>query len=133
MILLVLCFIFSDLVTSLSNLAHTRLPGALATSTQRAYNAMFRLYLAFLTFIDLHPSKVNVDVILAFLECLNFNSVGVSQINNYVSAIKCFSLRFNLPMQYLEHQKISLYLRSLQKTTPANIKLKRCHKAKKHH
>ena len=85
---------------------------------------MFRLYLAFLTFINLQPYQVNVDVILAFLECLNFNSVGISQMNNYISAIKSLSLRFNLPLQHLEHQKISLYLRALQKTTPAKMKLK---------
>ena len=114
---------FSDLLSSLSKLAHSRLPDALATSTQRAYLTMFHLYLAFLAFIGFLPAKVNVDVILAFLECLNFNSISVAQMSNHLAAIKSFSVKLNLPVNIFEHSKISMYLKAIQKTTPVKIKL----------
>ena len=104
-------------------MAHSRLPDALANSTQRAYLAMFRLYLAFLAFIGLEPIQVNVDVLLAFLECLNFNSISVAQMNNHLAAVMSFSVRLNLPLSHLEHSKISMYLKAIQKITPAKTKL----------
>ena len=104
-------------------MAHSRLPDALAKSTQRAYLAMFRLYLAFLAFSGLQPSKVNVDVILAFLECLNFNGISASQMNNHLAAVKSFSVKLSLPLWPLESSKVSMYLKAIQKTTPVKIKL----------
>ena len=59
---------FSDLSATLAKQAHARLPAALAGSTNRAYQAMFRVYLAFLTFNAISTYQVTVDVALAFLE-----------------------------------------------------------------
>ena len=96
--ILLLFTLFSDLVRSLANLAHGRLPDALASSTLRSYTAMFKLYLAFLAFIAVHPNQVNVEVLLAFLEFLNFNSVRPAQMQNHISAIRYFCIRFSLSL-----------------------------------
>ena len=116
-------FIFTGLIHSLSGLAHARLPGALAQSTNRAYSAMFKMYLAFLAFASIQPNQVNVHVALAFLECLNFNKVRFSQMANYISAIKSFSTKFGLNFEAFEHRKIGMYLKSLQKSSPLSVKL----------
>ena len=113
MILLVFSFLFRFTQLNLSKMAHSRLSDALAKSTQRAYLTIFRLYLAFLAFIGLQPSKVNVDVILAFLECLNLNGISVAQMNNHLAAIKSFSVKLSLPLFVLEHCKISMYLEAI--------------------
>ena len=114
-------FLFSELVRSLANLAQRRFPDALAASTQRSYTAMFKIYLAFLAFIAVHPSQVNVDVTLAFLEFLNFNSIRVAQMQNYISAIKHFALRFALPIEALEHNNVAAYIKAIKKTAVANV------------
>ena len=117
------CHLFSGLISTLSTQAHARLPGALATSTNRAYQAMFRLYLAFLTFNATSTSQVTVNILLAFLEFLHFNSTTVSQIKNYLSAIKHFFHRFGLPSAVWDSPKITLYFTSLQKSTPFCVKI----------
>ena len=116
-------FIFTGLIHSLSGLAHARLPGALAQSTNRAYSAMFKMYLAFLAFASIQPNQVIVHVALAFLECLNFNTVRFSQMANYISAIKSFSTKFGLNFDAFEHKKIGMYLKSLQKSSPLAVNL----------
>ena len=103
--------------------ALSRLPYALAESTNKAYTAMFRLYLAFLAFVAFTPNQVNVDIFLAFLECLVVNQVKAAQLQNYVSAIKNFSIRFSMPSHFCDHPKVHMYIKSLQKSAPVNVKI----------
>ena len=84
---------------------------------------MFRTFLAFLIFTTVHPTQVNVEVLLAFLECLHFNSTSPAQMLNYLSALKCFAVRFDLYHHVFDHSKVHMYVKALQKTTPARIKL----------
>ena len=81
------------------------------------------MFLAFLAFNTELPSQVMVDTILAFLECLRFNNVSHSQMLNYLSAIKSFVVRFSLNIQPFQDQKISLYLKAIQKSSPKQFKL----------
>ena len=115
--------VFADLIRSLSNLAHSRLPGAVAGSTQKAYMTMYKIFLAFLVFSSLQNNQVNSEVILAFLEFLLFNNIKVAQMQNYMSTIRWFSIRFNLPFAYLHDEKIAMYFKAVQRATPARIKL----------
>ena len=110
-------------ISSLSTLAHCRMSEALASSTHWTYTAMFRLYLAFLVFAGYQPSQVMLDIALAFLECLQFNGVLYSQMLNYVSAIRSMSIRYSLDLQPWNHPKISMYLKSVQKSSPTLLKM----------
>ena len=96
---------------------------ALADSTTRAYSTMFRLYLAFMIFSKSSPNQVNLEAILAFLEFLVTDHVKVSQIRNYISAIKHYSIRFDLPFTLWNHEKVNLFVKSLQKTAIFKVRL----------
>ena len=84
---------------------------------------MFRLFLAFLCFNHLPLAQVNVNVLLAFLECLVYSGTKYSQLLNYLSAIKTFSLMYDVSIPDIKHSKISLFLKSIQKTAPLSVKL----------
>ena len=116
------CLYFTGIIATLSKSAYSRVPMALAQSTNRAYGSMFRVYLAFLTFVGILPQKVNETVFLAFMECLMVNKVTHNQILNYVSAIRHFLLSFGLPYQYLQHYNVKMYLKSLKKNAPLSVK-----------
>ena len=88
-----------------------------------AQSAMFRLYLAFMIFMDCNISQVKIFDFLAFLECLNFNGVKASQMNNYVSAIKSYYVRFALSVSVFDSPQIAMYIKSLQKTAPFKVKI----------
>ena len=116
-------FYFTGIVENLSKSAFSRVPLALAQSTNRAYGKMFRTYLAFLVFVGILPFKVNEAIFLAFMECLMVNKVSHVQIQNYVSAIRHFSLTYNLPVKFLQHHNVKMYLKSLKKNAPLSVKL----------
>ena len=116
-------FYFPGVISMLSSSAHSRLPLALAQSTRRAYHSMFRMFLAFLVFNQLPLAQVNVNVLLAFLECLVYSGTKYSQLLNYLSAIKTFSLIYDLNIPDTKHSKIGLFLKSIQKTAPLSVKL----------
>ena len=84
---------------------------------------MFRLFLAFLCFSKASSSQVNVNVLLAFLEFLVFNSVKHSQLLNYLSAIKTMASIYDWHIPDLKHVKIQLYLKLIKKTAPFCVKL----------
>ena len=98
---------------------------ALATSTQRSYTAMFRIYLAFLIFNNITAHQVNLDTALACLEFVATNHLKVTQIRNYTSAIRHFSIRFSIPFNVWQQEKISLFFKALQKTDSFNVRLPR--------
>ena len=85
-------FLFSGLIQNLSQAAQSRLPLALAESTRRSYSSMFRVFMAFTVFCHVKMSQVNVEVLLAFLECLVVNNVKHSQFLNYLSTLKTCSI-----------------------------------------
>ena len=62
----------------LTLLATFRLSQAFCESTKRAYAALFRVFLAFVTFMSWELNQVNVFNLLCFLECLHFNGVKVA-------------------------------------------------------
>ena len=103
--------------------AYGRLSDAWAPSTLRSYTAMFRLYLAFLIFTHTPMGEVNIQHILAFLECLKCNGVKATQMQNYISAIKAYYVRFSLPHKLFDHQQIPMFIKAIQKTSAFNVNL----------
>ena len=97
---------------------------ALASSTQTAYNSMFRTFVAFLVFARTDFHQVNASVILAFLECLVMNGIKASQLQNYISAIRTMHICHGMNVSYLDHPSIPLFIKSIQKTSTFRVNLK---------
>ena len=113
----------SGLTSNLAKSALERLSDAWAPSTYRSYTTMFRLYLAFMVFMQVNLAEVNFGHILAFLECLHWNGMKCSQIQNHLSAVKSYYIRLALPVAVFDNQQITMYLKSLQKTAPFSVRL----------
>ena len=117
-----LCVLDNRALTSLSAKASDRLHQAFHPKTYRAYDAMFRTFVAFCIFTK---SNINVKVILSFLECLVKNSSSSCMVANYVSAIRASFVMYDLSYYMLDHPKIKYFLKSLRinrpVVTPHNI------------
>ena len=116
-------FLVSGILYSLTQAAQARLPGALAPSTRRTYSVMFRTFLAFLAFCRVPSHQVNVDILIAFMTCLVTNKVKHAQLLNYISAIKTMSSAHSWQLPDLNHAKLHMYLKSIQKSSPFSVKL----------
>ena len=116
-------FIVSGTLYSLTQAAQARLPGALAPSTRRTYSVMFRTFMAFLVFCKVPSHQVNVDILIAFMECLVMSKVKHAQLLNYISAIKTMSSAHSWQISDLNHSKLHMYLKSIQKSSQFSVKL----------
>ena len=103
--------------------AYGRLSDAWAQSTHKSYAQMFRLFLAFTIFADVPVAQVKIFHVLAFLECLNVNGVKAAQMQNYISALRLFYIRFSLPCVIWDHPQIGLFIKAIQKTAPFSVRL----------
>ena len=119
------CVLDNRALTSLSAKASDRLHQAFHPKTYRAYDAMFRTFVAFCIFTKSALSNINVKVILSFLECLVKNSSSSCMVANYVSAIRASFVMYDLSYYMLDHPKIKYFLKSLRinrpVVTPHNI------------
>ena len=86
---------------------------------------MFRLDIAFMVHTATLLHQVNAENLLAFLKFLKFNRVKSSQMQNYLSAIKSYSVRFSLPLSHFQDPRISMYIKAIQKTATFTVKLKK--------
>ena len=102
---------------------HLTLLATSRLSTKRAYAALFRIFLAFVTFMSWELNQVNVFNLLCFLECLHFNGVKVSQMANYLSAIKSTFTIYGLDVSCFTDQRLKLYQRAVQIHAPFAVKL----------
>ena len=109
------------MVKSLATRASVRLQGAFRPSTIKAYTAMFRVFMCFCVFVDLDVNHLDVDGILAYLECLNFNKVSVNMISNHLAAIKAKFIVLGLNHSPLDHQKVKYYIRALKLNIPISV------------
>ena len=105
----------------LTEQALSRLNSAFRPSTQAAYSSMFRVFVAFCCHMGILMSNVNVNVVLAFLECLNVNGVSPNMLSKHVSAIKAKFVIYGLPIKCLESKRIHYYVKSLKINRPLSI------------
>ena len=96
---------------------------AFTSSTDRAYETSFRLFLAFLAYMGLALDKVNVDFLLMYLKFLVLNKFNPSYIANQLAGIKAKLKIFSIPSQIFQDEKISYFLRSLRLNTPLKASL----------
>ena len=85
---------------------------------------MFRNFLAFLAFLNVHPQLISPPHILAFLEFLVFNKVSHSQISNYLAAIKANFSMLALDTTPFFDQRIKYFTKAVARCTPLTVKLK---------
>ena len=109
----------------LACLATSRLSNAFADSTKRAYNTMFKTFLAFAVFMSWDISQVTAIQLLCFLECLQFNGVRHSQMLNYLSAIKTKLIIFGLDVAGFADPRLKYYQKAVQMHTPMRASLKK--------
>ena len=109
-----LCVLDNRALTSLSAKASDRLHQAFCPKIYRAYDAMFRTFVAFCIVTKSALSNINVKVILLFLECLVKNSCSSCMVANYVSAIRASFVMYDLPYYMLDHLKVKDFFKSLR-------------------
>ena len=63
---------------------------------------------------------MNEDIFLAFLVV---NKVRAAQLQNYVSAVKSFLFRFSMSSKFCDHPKVHMYIKSIQKNAPVNVRV----------
>ena len=96
---------------------------SLRPRTSAAYSGQFKTYLQFCVYNDYFQYE-DVNLILAFIEFLNFNNISKQSIQNYICAIRHNFLIYDLNPSALAHPKISLQLKSIAINRPLQCKLR---------
>ena len=103
----------SPQIQALSARTKARLNSAYATSTNKAYDSKFRIFIAFCCFASVDLHNPSVQFILAFMEFLTFNKVSHSRISNFSIDISC-----------CQDNRIRIYKKSLLHYSPFNSNIK---------
>ena len=64
--------------------------------------------------MDVSLARIDVKVILSFLECMVRNKCSVAIILNYVLAIKTCFVLYDLPFHILDHPKVKCFQKSIK-------------------
>ena len=119
------CYLVLDLSPGAAQLATStcnRLLHSLRPATQRTYGRMFQDFIGFLVASGLPLDKVNIYVLLAFLEYLHSNQLTQSNISNYLAGLRAFFIIYGLPTQIFRDQRIQMFVKSLKINRPLAIK-----------
>ena len=100
----------------LVNKASTRLSKGFRPKTQAAYTAMFKVFIAFCIHM-----KLNVNIALAFLECLLHNQCSSAMIVNYASALKAKCVVYNLQYGLFDSLKVKYFLKSVKQNRHLHV------------
>ena len=94
--------------------ARERLSLGMRPATKAQYLRKWRDFQAFLVATGLPANKVNVDILLAFLEFLTQNHLPHSQLANYVSAIRMYAIILALNTESFSDPRIALYTKAVK-------------------
>ena len=83
---------------------------------------MFQDFIGFLVASGLSLGKVNIYVLLAFLEYLHSNALTAANISNYLAGIRAIFILHDLPTHMFKDQRIQMFVKSLQIDRPLTIK-----------
>ena len=88
-------FVFAEnaVVTPLARKAALRTHQAFRPKTRQAYDAMFKVFVAFCRVAGVIISDVNVEIVMSFLECMVQNHCSCAVLENYIS-IKAYDAMF---------------------------------------
>ena len=102
----------------LSTKANARLKQAFRPSTAKAYGVMFRTFVSFCVYMSTAVESIDVNGLLAFLECLNYNKISVNMLANYMAAIRANFNVLGLNTTVLEDKRLKYYLKSIKLNRP---------------
>ena len=108
----------------LSTKANARLKGAFRPSTAKAYSVMFRTFVSFCVYMSIAVESVDVNGLLAFLECLKYNKTSVNMLANYLAAIRANFHVLGLNARILEDKRLKYYLKSIKLNRPVCVSTK---------
>ena len=115
-------FVGNPAMETLHKQAHQRLMMSLRPRTNRAYGGQFKTYIQFCIFADT-KNYDNVDILLMFMEFLEFNQISKATIANYVSAIKHNFIIYGLDYHTCSHPKLAMFLKAMSINRPLNLKV----------
>ena len=94
--------------------ARERLSLGMRPATKAQYLRKWRDFQAFLVATGLPANKVNVDILLAFLEFLTQNHLPHSQLANYVSAIRMYAIILAFDTKAFSDPRIALHTKAVR-------------------
>ena len=103
--------------------ADARITAGLRPRTSSAYLATFKLFLAFVIFMDLQL-PATMDTIVLYLEYLAQNSLKSCSLRNHISVLKHFFASFGWPVEVFNHRKVQLLIRSVERNARMQIRVK---------
>ena len=106
------------MLTPLAKKAALRTHQAFHPKARQAYDAMFRVFVAFCIISAVILPDINVEVIMSFLECLVENNCSCAMLENYMSAIKANCILYDLPYYVFDHPKIKYFIKSIKINRP---------------
>ena len=86
---------------------------------------MFRLFLAFCSFIHCTLSKISPIIILAYLEFLTENNLSHASIVNHLSALQASFALYNINLSPFQDPRIKYYQKALALHKPFKVTLKK--------
>ena len=104
-------------------MAH-RLSKAYKPQTWNAYKAMFITFLAFCEFSGVQAILPSLSTILVFIEFLCYNGLKPASIINYIVAVRSQMKWFNLPDMVLDHPRVKMMLKAVERTSTVPPKFK---------
>ena len=121
-------FIFLGLHPSMSKLIHLGLQKtamAFRPSTNRNYNSMFRLFVAFTIFMQLNIFNLSPLMLLAYLQFLEANNTSSSAMANHLSAIKSKLSLAGIPVHIFQDPRIKYFQKAILLHRPFKVQLKK--------
>ena len=109
-------------VAQLVTRACVRLASAFRPATKRAYEHMFKDFVAFLVAAGLPILQVNYFCLLAFIEYLCQNNFTPANIHNYLAGIRAQFIIYNLHTSPFQHQQLQFFYKSMRINRPLKPK-----------
>ena len=86
---------------------------------------MFRLFLAFCSFIQCTLANISPVIILAYLEFLTENNLSHASIANHLAALRASFALYNLNLSPFHDPRIKYYQKALALHKPFKVTLKK--------
>ena len=107
-------FVENAVLTPLARKASLRTHQAFRPKTHQAYDAMFKVFVAFCIVGGVLLPDVNVKIVMSFLECIVQIHCSCAMLENYMSAIKANFVLYDLPFVESDHPKIKYFIKSIK-------------------
>ena len=97
---------------------------AFRPGTQRSYESMFRLFIAFTVFMQVSLMDLCPRIVIAYLQFLTTNGSSAPTLGNHLSAIKANLAIYGLPTQIFHDPRIKYFQKSITLHRPFKAALK---------